>query len=166
MSIEQAIQNLANAIERNTEQMILNRETFLVAKSAEDTADVIDNAKGTAAKKSAKSKPEVEPDKASPESTAQNSTVSTESTEAPSETVAAPEVAASENVKAESSAAVDYDEQLKPKILDLVAKNRDKAVAILAGFGAKKGTDLKPEQHAECYKLVLEALGESVDALA
>jgi hypothetical protein len=46
-----------------------------------------------------------------------------------------------------SSPAPTYDD-VKKLILAISAKNRDKVVALLARYGAKKGPDLKEEQYA------------------
>lgn len=52
---------------------------------------------------------------------------------------------------------VSYDE-IKPLILKLVRTDRDAAVKILAGFGAKTGTELKAEQYAEAKEQLEAAL--------
>ena len=54
--------------------------------------------------------------------------------------------------------AVPYEKTgLPEKIAACVKKDRDGVVALLAEFGAKKGSELKPEQYA--------AFGEKIDAL-
>ena len=54
--------------------------------------------------------------------------------------------------------AVPYEKSgLPEKIAACVKKDRDGVVALLAEFGAKKGSELKPEQYA--------AFGEKIDAL-
>lgn len=51
-------------------------------------------------------------------------------------------------------------------IQSLVAKNRAKAVEILASFGAKKGPELKPEQYADALAKFTAALAEAEAALS
>ena len=54
--------------------------------------------------------------------------------------------------------AVPYEKSgLPEKIAACLKKDRDGVVALLAEFGAKKGSELKPEQYA--------AFGEKIDAL-
>ena len=72
---------------------------------------------------------------------------------APAETPAAPPPSA-----ATAQTAVPYEKTgLPEKIAACVKKDRDGVVALLAEFGAKKGSELKPEQYA--------AFGEKIDAL-
>jgi hypothetical protein len=54
-------------------------------------------------------------------------------------------------------AAIDYEKDVKPLVLEKSKTNRDGVIAALASFGAKKGGDLKPEDFA-AFKSKLEAL--------
>lgn len=66
--------------------------------------------------------------------------------------------AATEPSAATAQTAVPYEKTgLPEKIAVCVKKDRDGVVALLAEFGAKKGSELKPEQYA--------AFGEKIDAL-
>lgn len=66
--------------------------------------------------------------------------------------------AATEPSAATAQTAVPYEKTgLPEKIAACVKKDRDGVVALLAEFGAKKGSELKPEQYA--------AFGEKIDAL-
>lgn len=66
--------------------------------------------------------------------------------------------AATEPSAATAQTAVPYEKTgLPEKIAACVKKDRDGVVALLAWFGAKKGSELKPEQYA--------AFGEKIDAL-
>lgn len=72
---------------------------------------------------------------------------------APAKTVAEPTPIA-ESVAAPappSTAAIEYDAVAKA-INEVVKTNRERAVAALAKFGAKRGTELKPEQYADFLK--------------
>lgn len=81
------------------------------------------------------------------------------------ETTAKKEPAAAEKPAADTKpsadtapTAVPYEKTgLPEKIAACVKKDRDGVVALLAEFGAKKGSELKPEQYA--------AFGEKIDAL-
>lgn len=81
------------------------------------------------------------------------------------ETTAKKEPAAAEKPAADTKpsadtapTAVPYEKTgLPEKIAACVKKDRDGVVALLAWFGAKKGSELKPEQYA--------AFGEKIDAL-
>lgn len=74
---------------------------------------------------------------------------------------AAPAPAPAADTKPSADAAqtvVPYEKTgLPEKIAACVKKDRDGVVALLAEFGAKKGSELKPEQYA--------AFGEKIDAL-
>lgn len=66
--------------------------------------------------------------------------------------------AATEPSAGTAQTAVPYEKTgLPEKIAVCVKKDRDGVVALLAEFGAKKGSELKPEQYA--------AFGEKIDAL-
>jgi len=66
--------------------------------------------------------------------------------------------AATEPSAGTAQTAVPYEKTgLPEKIAACVKKDRDGVVALLAEFGAKKGSELKPEQYA--------AFGEKIDAL-
>lgn len=76
-------------------------------------------------------------------------------------TAAAPAPAPAADTKPSADTAptaVPYEKTgLPEKIAACVKKDRDGVVALLAEFGAKKGSELKPEQYA--------AFGEKIDAL-
>jgi hypothetical protein len=55
-----------------------------------------------------------------------------------------------------------YDE-VKKYILQISSKSRDKAVALLARYGAKGGPSLKPEQYASFVKDALATLAGVYD---
>lgn len=80
-------------------------------------------------------------------------------TTAKKEPAAAATPAADTNPSADTApTAVPYEKTgLPEKIAACVKKDRDGVVALLAEFGAKKGSELKPEQYA--------AFGEKIDAL-
>ena len=81
------------------------------------------------------------------------------------ETTAKKEPAAAEKPAADTKPSADAAQTVVPyektglpeKIAACVKKDRDGVVALLAEFGAKKGSELKPEQYA--------AFGEKIDAL-
>ena len=77
--------------------------------------------------------------------------------EKPAATAPAP-AASTEPSAATAQTAVPYEKTgLPEKIAACVKKDRDGVVALLAEFGAKKGSELKAEQYA--------AFGEKIDAL-
>lgn len=77
------------------------------------------------------------------------------------EEAAAPESSAEASPGDDHPAAeVDYDRDLKPRIIELTRKDRDAAVALLGKFGAKTGKDLKPEQYADALAQLQAALGD------
>ena len=85
--------------------------------------------------------------------------------EAPAPTAAAPAASAPTAEAAPAAApsqsadapAITYD-QLKPKIVALAKRDRAAAEQLLARFGAKVGTDLKPEQYSDVLAAFEEAL--------
>lgn len=82
-----------------------------------------------------------------------------ETTAKPETAAPAPAPAADTKPSADTApTAVPYEKTgLPEKIAVCVKKDRDGVVALLAEFGAKKGSELKPEQYA--------AFGEKIDAL-
>lgn len=55
--------------------------------------------------------------------------------------------------------AIDYEKDVKPAALALVAKKgRDAWLAILAGYDAKLGTDLKAEEYAAVLEKITAAM--------
>lgn len=59
------------------------------------------------------------------------------------------------------TAALDYAKDVAPLVLQVAAKSRDKAVAILKGFGVAKATELKPEQWPELVEKLNAALEDA-----
>lgn len=158
MSLEQTLEKLVTAIENNTAELVKNREAF-VARGPTTAAEVIDKAKTGTVKVD-----KVEPEK-KPETSAATATGTTgESTKAApaDETVSSTTAVSSKSAPADDG--LEY-QTLAEAILKLVAKDKPKAVAILAEFGAKKGPELKPEQWQACYDKVLAEL-EPADSLA
>lgn len=56
-------------------------------------------------------------------------------------------------------AALDYEKDVRPKLYEVSRKKgADEARAVLAKFGAKLGTDLKPEQYADFVQMCADVL--------
>ena len=64
--------------------------------------------------------------------------------------------------KAEAPKALSLKEDVAPLILQLADKNRDKAVAVLATFGASKGAELKPGQYPEAVAALKAAIEDDL----
>lgn len=77
----------------------------------------------------------------------------------------APATPASAPAEPPAAPAIPY-EKVGTAIQNLVAKDRSKAVAVLASLGVKKGTELKPEQYADALARLEAALTEADQALA
>jgi hypothetical protein len=65
--------------------------------------------------------------------------------------------------KKEADASAPTYDEVKKYILQISAKSRDKAVALLARYGAKGGPGLKPEQYAGFVKDALATLAGVYD---
>ena len=55
---------------------------------------------------------------------------------------------AADTATAEAQTSYDYTKDVAPVLTKVAQESRDKLVALLASFGAKKGNELKPEQYA------------------
>ena len=77
--------------------------------------------------------------------------------EAPPEPEAPKAKAAEPEIETPAAPAVEY-KQIADAITKLAAQDRSKAVEILAGFGVKRGPDLKPEQWADALAQLQAAL--------
>lgn len=122
MSLEAAIQENTAAINKLVAALAAGAAISTAATSAAATT-----AKEPEAKKSdaqtASSAPGVKPQSEAPKDDAQG--------------------------KAEEPAALDYEKDVKPRVLQLSKeKGRDPTVALLQRFGVQKATELKPEQYA------------------
>ena len=73
---------------------------------------------------------------------------------------AEPEAAARQAEYEEAKASLDYERDVKPLGLKLAAKDKQKLLSILSSYGAKKGTDLLPDQLPQFVTSVRTALGE------
>lgn len=71
-----------------------------------------------------------------------------------------PEMRVAEAVaKTEAPAALDYEKDVKPKVLEVSSrKGRDACMAVLGKFGLASAKAAKPEQYADLIKACEEAL--------
>lgn len=122
-----------------------------VTGAAETATAVVDKAKGKETVKVEKASKTEKPDNGDTASEAQG--------QGPADTQKADEP--------KDEAAPDFDyATLQRAVLDLVKKDRNKAVEILQGFGVANANQLDKAQWAECHAKFAEALGESADSLA
>lgn len=80
----------------------------------------------------------------------------------------APAAAAAETEKVEGSDnALDYEKDIKPKVLKLAAeKGRDATAATMARFGVKKAPELNKSQWPEFVRFIDRVLAGEIDPMA